>query len=138
MTLLGNWSSNGGAFAKVQIVRNTSAKIGAGSPANLTSMNAKNAPLSNTTVGFNYTTISDIILRTINYQGGSMYQYSADFNSIMTQVPYATLWNAGQLDINVQPLTCPIGYNCGYGLYSPNATSIVTVDPEIEFTSETS
>lgn len=123
----GTMGTTTGTTPRVQIRRYRS--VTAGLPSFLTGFDNLAVMNAHTTTSIQQTVTSDATLREC------LYSLGVGWGSMLTMVPYGTLWDAGYSG-DVQPLTCPIGYNCGYGLWSVNTpTGAIYYEAEIEFTS---
>ena len=101
-------------------------------------MATANAALNaNTTAGHNVTTTLGSILRQILHSPDEPTVSSLDWDSMGTLIPFATWWDAGYGDSNVQPFTCAPSENRGFSIYSVTQT-VGSADVEILFTNAAS
>lgn len=95
-----------------------------------TSNSALNA---NTTAGTNRTiTVGNIIRQLINSPDEPTVT-TLDWDSLLTLVPFAQVWDSGYGDTNIQPLTCQASTSQGVSIQSITQT-VGSGDFEMEFT----
>lgn len=93
-----------------------------------------NYPISSDcTCGTNRSIALGSVFRRIPWSPEECLEYTTNWNTIMTIVAYAEIWNAGWADSHVEPLTIRSSQAEGYCIYSTTTTAGV-VDAELEFT----
>jgi hypothetical protein len=123
-----------GVFNNVRIHRLTVAPTG-GTAITPVPHNTANAALdAGTSVGTGRTVTLGSRFRQLLHSPDEPTLSSLDWDSMLTLVPYAEIWNSGYGDGNVEPLTCRAGQDEGIAVVSVNQT-VGVADVELEFTS---
>ena len=121
-----------GVLNFVRININTSASAGTGvTPIALDTTNS--ALDANTTCGTNRTIGVGNIIRQVLNSPDEPTVTTLDWDSLMTLVPFAEVWNAGYGDTNIQPVTCRASEGRGFSIQSITQT-VGSNDYEIMFT----
>ena len=123
-----------GVFNNIRIHRQTVTPTG-GTTITPVPHNTANAALdAGTTLGCGRTITVGSQFRQLLHSPDEPTLSTLDWDSMLTLVPYAEIWNSGYGDSNVEPLTCRAGQNEGIAVVSVNQT-VGLADLELEFTS---
>ncbi len=122
-----------GVFNNLRIHRQTVAPTG-GTAVTPVAHSTANATLdAGTSVGTGRTVTVGSQFRQLLHSPDEPALSTLDWDSMLTLVPYAEIWNSGYGDSNVEPLTCRAGQNEGIVVVSVNQT-VGQADVELEFT----
>ena len=137
LLLNNNTSAVTGVLNTARIYSLTTSMSGGTAVTPISMVSANSALDANTTAGHNVSTTLGSILRQLLHSPDEPVVTTLDWDSIGCLIPFATWWDTGYGDANVQPFTMAPSENRGFSIYSVTQT-VGTADLEILFTDKAS